>query len=114
MTVQDFKKEQGTDEPLTLTITDSNGDAQDITGWTIRLTLKNQPSDSDDDAVLQKDAVITDAEGGLAQFNLSANDTGDLQGTYYYDIRYEDDGGDIKVIFSGKFIFHKRITNTMS
>lgn len=114
MTVHDFVREQGTDEPISLTIKDSAGDAQDITDWTIRLTLKNYPSDSDDDAVLQEDAVITDAEGGLAQFNLSDTDTADLEGTYYYDIRYQDDSDDIKVIYSGKFMFHKRITNSMS
>lgn len=114
MTVQDFKREQGTDEPISLTITDPAGDAQDITGWTIRLTLKDYPGDSDDDAVLQKDAVITDAEGGLAQFNITDEDTADLQGTYYYDIRYKDSGDDIKVIYSGKFLFHKRITTSMS
>ncbi len=114
MTVQDFVREQGTDEPITLTIKDSDGNAQDITGWTIRLTLKDYPSDTDANAVLQEDAVITNASGGLAQFNLSDSDTDSLEGTYYYDIRYKDSGGDIKVIYSGKFMFHKRVTNSMS
>lgn len=113
MLVQDFKKVKGDDVDLNLAFTDSNGDAQDITDWTIRLMLKTNISDTDEQAVVNVDATITDGSSGLATITIPNTTTDDLEGTYYYEIKYLDSNDKIKTILSGKFVFKKRIILSM-
>lgn len=111
--VKDWAKANKTDIVIPFTFTDSDGAAKDITGWTIRMTIKENPGDTDANAKLQKDANITNAEDGAAQIEIADTDTTDLEGVYYYDIKYKDDSGDIFSIISGKFLFKQSITISM-
>lgn len=112
--VHDFVRYKGADEDIPLAFADNSGTPINIGEYSIRLTIKTNPSDSDDDAVLQKDAAITDAANGKARFNITDTDTSGLEGTYYYDIRYKDASDNIKTLLTGKFLFSQGITASMS
>ena len=74
----------------TLTVTDSDGNAYDLTGITVFFTVKNKTDHEDDDAaaVITKDITVhTDAAGGITTLALTAVDTDVNLGDYKYDIR---------------------------
>ena len=114
MTVQNFTQVSGEDISISLTFTKGNGSAQDITGWTIRLMIKEQVDDADADAKVNIDATIDDATGGLASFSIPDTTTSELSGTYYYEMRYEDSSNNIKPILTGKFLFKKKVIGSMA
>ena len=76
----------GTAITVYLTLQDDLEAAQDLTSATMSWRLSRSYSVP---AVLIKpdsDITVTDAEGGLAEVDLDALDTADLQGTYYHEI----------------------------
>lgn len=99
-----------------LTISFKDGDlAQNITGWTIFFTLKNNIDDADADAVISKDVTQhTSPTAGVTQILLTAAETTDLNGSYYYDIQYKDTIGVIKTFLYGKITFTKDITRRIT
>ncbi len=83
---------------ITLTLTDQNGDAIDLTGATVFFTAK---PDFDND-VADADAVITkevsshsDPTNGITVIPLTASDTNITPGIYQYDVQVKDAGGSI-------------------
>lgn len=77
--------------------------AQDITGWTIYMTVKTNHADTDENAVINKKITShTDATAGKTTISLSKTDT-DLLGQYYYSIDYKDDVGNEGPMFEGRF-----------
>jgi len=67
------------------------GVAQDITGDTVTLTVKENISDADSSAVLQEDAdVTTYGAAGTAYWELTTTMTDIDPGTYYLDIVWYD------------------------
>lgn len=65
----------------------------DITDWNVFFTVrKDVPATEirdDNDAIIKIDAVITNAEEGIAVVYVKAEDTTKIEpGTYYYDIQY--------------------------
>ena len=82
---------------------------EDITGWTIYLTVKNKKSDSDANAVITKKVTThSDPVGGISDIQLTTEDT-DRIGNYYYSIDYKDDStpANEDVLFYGKINFKK-------
>lgn len=72
--------------------TKTNKQPIDITGWSIRFTVRPDVPDStvigDEDAIISEDGVILDAENGVAMVYVqSENTTALIPGTYYYDIQ---------------------------
>jgi hypothetical protein len=109
--IQDFCEKRGDTVVKTLTFTDSTGAAINITGWTIFLTLKNNPNDADSVKVLQVTAALTTPLSGIATITLTATQTAALSGIYYYDVQYKkSDGTTIGTILMGKFLFDKDVS----
>ncbi len=103
-----FESHRGDDYTLTLTFADT-----DITGYKIYYTLKENETDDDDDAVIAKTvASHSDPTNGITAVTLSAEETNDLLGTYYYDAQYKAAGGTIKTAMSGVITFNGDITRS--
>ena len=83
---------------ITLTLTDQDGDAIDLTGATVFFTAK---PDFDND-ILDAAAVITkevtshsDPTNGITVIPLTPSDTDITPGIYQYDVQVKDAGGSI-------------------
>lgn len=102
---------RGDDKTYNLTFTDSNGDAIDITGYTIFFTVKNNKTDSDDDAVIKKDITShIDPTNGKTQIILTDIDTAIAIKRYFYDIQLKDVSGLITTVLEDAFIIVQDIT----
>ena len=115
MAVKDYSVYRGDTITLPISFVDGDGNAIDISGWTLFFTLKNAIDDTDDSAVLKVDVSgHVDAINGLTKIVLPDSDTDDLAGEYYYDIQYKDGSGNIRTIISGHFEFVKDVTRRTS
>ena len=92
-----------------------NNNIVDITEWVVFFTVKENMKDSDDDAVIQKDVgygqatAHSDPTNGITLIELSATDT-DLEGNYYYDVKYKNEDGDTGILFEGRIKFTRTVT----
>ena len=92
-----------------------NGQPIDITEWVVYFTAKSAMKDTDDDAVIEKDIgyeqVIShsDPTNGKTLIELSATDT-NLEGNYYYDVKYKNPDGDVGILFQGRIKFTRTVT----
>lgn len=83
-------------------LVDKDGVLQDITGSTITMTVKKDLTLGDDDAVIQKVAVLTDPTNGEATVTLTDADTSSAQpGKYYYDFEMVDAIGQTTTLLKG-------------
>jgi len=82
----------GDTEVITLTFTDADGVAVDLTDCTVKLGIKAKKTDSDAAALyLNEDVTITDASGGIAVDTISAATTAALTPQdCYWQARYID------------------------
>ena len=79
----------------TVTITDSAGDAVDITGGTVKFAIKKKLTDTDASAVYLNAALtLTTPASGIATLTI-ANTVTKLwtPGNYYWEIEYIDSSG---------------------
>ena len=96
---------KGADLPYTLTIKDSSGDVQDITGWSFTLMVKNDINDTDASALISKAGVLTNPTVGIATITLDRTDTENLDyGEYTYNIQIIKDDGKYKYTPVDNFI----------
>lgn len=103
---------EGDDFTYSLTFTDSDDNALDITNWTVWLTLKDHPSDADSDAKFQKKVTShTDPSNGKTEITVESSDMEDREGVYYYDMQYKDDSGNVVTFLWGKINIRKGITD---
>ena len=110
---------RGADRIYTVTITDSNGTAIDITGYTVFFKVKEEfdTDETDANAVISK--VITshsDPTSGITTFSITDTDSDLEPKRYYYELRYKDTSdliaaGDDAV---GNFIISPAIINSNS
>lgn len=107
--MQNYSTKRGDDFTISLTFKDADGVAIDITGYLILMNIKSEKYLADEDAELQVDGVIDTAEEGLAHITIPATDSANLLGTYYYDIKYVDDGA-VKTFSNGVITFEENIT----
>jgi len=65
------------------------------TDWSFRSTLKTNIDDDDEDAVLRWDHDVTAAEvaSGVVRVEFTNEETADLEGDYYHDIKLKDADG---------------------
>lgn len=111
----DISLDQGDDETFAITRQDSDGNAKSISGYTFWLTIKNDYSDSDADAAVQKTVTShTDAANGKTEIDLTSSDTGDLSGNYFYDIQEKDGSGNVNTLVKGKLWFSPDVTDSTS
>jgi len=103
---------RGDDKTITLTFTDSDGNAIDITDYTVYFTVKNSVSDSDANAKISKDVTShTNPTSGITQIALTPSDTSSLNpGAYEYDIQTKDGSGNINTVLTSTFVLKYDVT----
>jgi hypothetical protein len=94
---------RGDDYTLSVEVKDADGNAYDLTGCTLFHTVKENESDSDDDAVIKSDVTThTDPTNGESEIDVPDTDTDDLTpGDYYYDVQLKDASGNIYTLEKG-------------
>jgi hypothetical protein len=100
--------------PFSLSLTDGDGNAIDITGWTVWCTVKENQDDVDADATIQKVVGAgehDDAANGETSFTFTSDDTADLDGDYYYDIQVLTDNNEIYTLVRGTVTFLEGYTD---
>jgi len=78
---------RGDKATVSITITDSDGTAFDLTNYTLRLTVKANARDTNADAIIGPiSGSITVAANGTATFPFTTNDTDVNSKEYVYDV----------------------------
>ena len=74
-----------------LTFTDADGNPIDLTGVVLNFIIKTNLSDSDDNAILNKDVIVhTDPVGGTSQLHITEAESATFTpGVYYCECTYE-------------------------
>jgi len=84
-------------------IFEKNGISEDITGWSIYLTVKENMEDTDTNAKISKTVTVhSEPTNGKTLISLTSSDTDILAGMYWYSIDYKDNLGNEGVLFWGK------------
>lgn len=87
MSTADFEIDQARHVTLTVTVLDSDGNAQDITGATAQFTLARTPRAT---ALIEKTTsdgiALTTPASGVLTVALDNTDTAGLAGFYYYEV----------------------------
>ncbi len=93
-----------------------NGQPINITEWVVYFTAKTAMKDTDDEAVIEKDignesgaTSHSDPTNGKTLIELSPTDT-NLEGNYYYDVKYKDGDRNIAIVVKGKIKFTRTVT----
>lgn len=84
-----------------LTLKKSKTEALNLTDTVLTFTIKKNKSDADVDAVIQKQLAIKDAANGLAQLELTHEETDIELATYWYDIQLESEDNKPLTILRG-------------
>jgi hypothetical protein len=100
-----LKMYRGDNTPFTITCSDDEGGVLDITGGQLWFTGKNNPTDTDADAVFQHYSpdhgiVLTDAANGIATITMDEADTAGLPGdtTLWWDVQCVDALGNVQTL----------------
>lgn len=95
-------------------LTDDDGNAIDISGWTFVFTVKEERSDSDSNATFHKTVTShTNASNGETQFELTASETESLLGDYWYDMKFKTDAGEVDSFLAGVLRIEDSITDSI-
>lgn len=83
---------KGNDRNLAATVTNAAGAAVDITGWSVRFTVKKIDTDPDSSAVINKLITAFDTPtAGIMNIPIDGADTDTTDpGHYFFDIRVRD------------------------
>jgi len=102
---------KGDDETLNIVVTDSDGDAVDLTGSTIYFTVKRSQTDADADALISvsDSPTGTDATGGISTITLTDEQTEIDEGTYYCDLRIVDSGNLVSTYLVADFVILQNV-----
>lgn len=99
--------------PFVILVKDSAGAAIDITSYTFALSV--DPSEAPTDALANIINLAGTIDGaatlGRVMFTLDGTMANNL-GEFFYDIQQVDDGGKLRTIARGDFIFEQDITKT--
>jgi len=101
---RDLEITEADDVTISITYEDTDGNAQDISGWEFWITAKQDRSDSDTDAVFQTSVTNhTDAANGETDIDIAAADTDGHGGeTLVYDLQRKDASGDVQTFMTGR------------
>jgi hypothetical protein len=108
---------RGDSDNFTISFKDSNGDAIDITDWTVWFTVRssvpNTSETTDDNAVISvKNEVHSDALNGQTLIEISHDDTDVNPKSYFYDIQYKKPDGTVKSSGHYRYIVIPDITRS--
>ena len=117
MALDDISIVRGDTDTVTVTFTDDcTGDAIDITGYTVWLTVRESiPAttvEDDTDALISKE-YTSGGVSGIATFNFSSTDTNIDVGTYFYDIQYKDADDNVETLGVSNFKITGDITRSV-
>ena len=99
------------DVNLNLAIKDGDGNAKNITGYTVFFTVKRNQNDPDADALIAKEIIAhTNAVAGLTTVALSSTDTDIEEGDYFYDFQLVDGSGSVSSSAKDTFTVENDIT----
>lgn len=103
---------QGDTLAFTVALTDSAGDAIDITGTTTDMEIKRLDGTTVLALSIGDGITYTNAAGGIMNVTVAAADTADLEPeyTYRYDLQYTN-GSTVRTIASGTIKLIKQITD---
>ena len=97
---QNYTMFSGDSKVITVTVTDADGAAVNLTGATISYVIFDDGS-----ATITKTVgsgiTVTDAAAGTFTITLAASDTASLAGAYYHECQVTDSSGNISTIFTG-------------
>lgn len=107
----DLCRVRGDTFPFTVTLTDGDGTAIDITGSSFVLTVDPSPAPSSSaNNLFSVTGALSDPVNGEVTFTLGAADADQVPNTYYYDIQWTDSGGAVRTILKGKWTVQQDIT----
>ena len=107
----DLSITQGSSFSIRLEIKDSEGDAENLTGYGVRGYLKNKYSDTT--PLLDLSPTISDATGGQIDINVSASVTAALpitQGVFDVEKYLLSDASVVSKIIVGKILINPEVT----
>lgn len=109
--MNDIEIYQGDDVSFEVNITE-NKVPVDITGWKLYFTVKKHYSDTDDDAIFQKDVTDhTSPLQGQTHITLTNEETSDAAlGNYYFDVQVRDENNKFQTIINGRFRVQPQVT----
>lgn len=115
-TYQGLNFDEGDDFPYVVTLKDEDGVAINLTGYTFYMTVKSKLDDSDENAIFKKTVTsIPQATSGIVTIDIVRADTLNKKpGIYPYDIKYKDDGGEVRTVIYGKFKLTQTATDDVS
>lgn len=115
-TEQNIELIRGDTEVLSGTVTDSTGTAYNITGYTIKFTVKKRYGDPDTEAIIGPVAgVIVSGAAGTYTVSLTKAQTYVDPDNYVYDVQiYLADNSIIKTVNYGKCFIRGESTKTPS
>lgn len=106
---------EGDDKSFNLTIRDAQGNPLDITGWTVFVTVKEDTSETDANALISKDITShDDPSAGKTSFTFTSSETDGITGTKEYDVQTKDTANDISTVLRGEVTFSSDVTNRTS
>jgi len=105
---------EGNEPDYTIHITRDGSDV-DLTGSTFYMTVKSNNSYEDDMALFKKTITsLPQAEQGIVTIHIDREDTlGKDLGSYYYDIVWKNNSGDIITLVYGNFYLISTTTRTV-
>lgn len=95
---------------INLYVVDENEAAVSLTDCEIRFIVKEIPSDSDDEAVIDKNITsFTDALNGQCEIDLEKTDVDDLVGNYLFSIILTDSNDDEFILCEGNLCLRRAL-----
>ena len=114
----------GDDFTYTVTITDADGNAYNLTGATLWFTAKRRVSDADADAVAAlywvsggaSDGItVSSPSTGVAEIAIAAADTLDfVQAAHRWDLSISDSAGIVRTVDQGVMVVRPAVTDRLT
>jgi len=106
---------KGDSRTLEVTVTDTSGAAVDITGYTMKFTVKKSEADTTNTiqktTTLATEIDLTDPANGIAEVYLLPADTLNLKaGTYVYDVEVTTDTSKVYTVIKSTFVIVEDVT----
>lgn len=109
---------RGADYSINLTLTNSDGTAFNLTGCTVFFTMNTSstpPTDSTDSTAALKSSANNGGSAGTITIPVTNTQTSALaEGTYWYDIKVKDSGGNMTPFGKNKIKVVDNITTRTS
>ncbi len=101
---------KGDTRQFTVTVTDGNDDALDLTSYTMVFTAKNDIALTDAEANISSTAVVATPASGIGVFTLIPGDTTIDVDTYFYDVQISDSSDNVFTVVKGTLEISDQVT----